>query len=419
MTDRPIFMAPEPDDDPVPHVDGIAPVKRQRILWASNAPFAPTGYGVQTAQVAERLLGDGHEVAVACNFGLQGSETEWNGIKLFPTGVTPYSDDILSAHSQHWFSGSDLPGLVITLFDVWALKNPSIATIPKIAAWVPIDHQPAPPDVTEWLRRPNVMPIAMSKFGSRMMDVDGIEHLYVPHAFDGSVFKPTPTFRDATGAELRGRDLMRVDDDAFVVMMNSANKGRTPPRKSWGENILAFSIFAKSHPDAILYLHTDDSAALGGVDLRALIRASGLDESQVRFVNQYVYRMNMPQYVLAGLYTDADVLLATSAGEGFGVPVIEAQAAGTPVIVSNWTAQPELVGDGWIVDGQPLWDAFQNSWFFTPNIGNIVNALEDAYQRDRATVSADAVKFAADYEADIVYANHWRPTIERLATWRP
>jgi hypothetical protein len=400
---------------------GVTPgVTRQRMLWASNAPFAGTGYGVQTAQVTERLKRDGHEVAVACNFGLQGSETEWNGIKLYPTGVSPYSDDILTAHSQHWASGSDLPSLVITLFDVWALKNPSIDRIPKIGAWVPIDHKPAPPDVIEWLRRPNVMPIAMSRFGSEMMSLESLEHLYAPHAFDGRFFKPTPSFTDALGQPIRGRDIMQVEDEsAFVVMMNSANKGRTPPRKSWGENLLAFGIFAQDKPDAILYLHTDESSALGGVDLHALIRACGIKPAQVRFVNQYAYRMGLPQQALAALYTDADVLLATSAGEGFGVPVIEAQACGTPVIVSNWTAQPELVGDGWVVEGQPLWDPFQNSWFFTPLVGQIVEALEGAYARERGETSRDALAFAEQYDADRVYAEHWRPVLEVLARWEP
>ena len=45
-------------------------VTRQRILFSSNAPFAPTGYGVQTAQVVSRMAADTHEVAIACNYGL-------------------------------------------------------------------------------------------------------------------------------------------------------------------------------------------------------------------------------------------------------------------------------------------------------------------------------------------------------------
>jgi hypothetical protein len=389
------------------------------ITIASNSPFAATGYGTQTAQLSTRLKADGHRVAVACNFGLQGSDTEWNGIKLYPTGVAPYSDDILMAHSQHWASGADLPSLVMTLFDVWALKNPSIAQIPHIAAWVPIDHKPAPPEVSEWLKRENVLPIAMSQFGEQMMALDNIECLYAPHAFDGNVFKPTPTITDATGKKITGRDLMGLDENpnTFVVMMNAANKGKTPPRKSWGENLLAFGMFANENPDAMLYLHTDESDALGGVNLHRLIAACGIRPEQVRFVNQYLYRMNMPPQALAALYTAADVLLATSAGEGFGVPTIEAQACGTPVIGSKWAATEELVGDGWVIDGQPLWDPFQHSWFFTPHVSQIVRALWDAYERKDRGPSQTAIEFAAAYEADRVFEEYWRPIMRTLSEW--
>jgi glycosyltransferase involved in cell wall biosynthesis len=397
-----------------PRRAGVTP---QRVTWASNSPHVPTGYGVQTAQVVTRMSADGHEVAVACNYGLAGAETSWHDVKLYPCSTAPYSDDILRAHAQHWESGSDLPGLVMILFDVWALKAPGIAKIPKIAAWAPIDHQPAPPDVVEWLKRQNVMPIAMSRFGSRMMDLEKIEHLYAPHAVE-RVFKYSPTMSDATGKMIRGRDIMKAPEDAFVVMINAANKGRTPPRKCWGENLLAFSIFAERHDDAILYLHTDISESTTGVDLESLIHAAGIPIDRVRFVDQYIYRMNMPQNALATLYSDADVLLAVSAGEGFGVPVIEAQACGTRVIVSNFSAQPELVGEGWLVDGQPLWDPFQRSWFFTPRVEEIVHALEEAYSAPREP-SEKAIDFMKQYDADHVYDKYWRPIMEKLAKWQP
>jgi hypothetical protein len=398
-----------------PQAEGVT---RQRVLWASNAPFSATGYGVQTAQVVQRLTRDQHEVAIACNYGLQGAETTWNGgVKLYPCGISGYSDDILNAHAQHWAHGTELPSLVVILFDVWALENPGIKQIPKIAAWAPIDHQPAPPKVLQWLKRPNVKPIAMSRFAERMMADDGIESIYVPHAVE-PVFKPTPSFADADGTLVTGHELMGVKSDRFVVMMNSANKGRTPVRKCFGENLLAFSIFAAKHPDAILYLHTEASAIATGVDLRALIRGCGIPENQVCFVDQYLYRMNLPQQALASLYSAADVLLATSAGEGFGVPVVEAQACGTRVIVSDWTAQSELVGDGWAVEVQPLWDPYQDAWFATPMIPRIVDALEEAYAAERGP-SKQAIDFAADYDADVVYAKYWRPALEQLAAWDP
>ena len=395
-----------------------AGVTRQRITFCSNAPFAATGYGVQTAQVVLRMARDGHEPAIACNYGLQGAETSWNGsIPLYPCGSSGYSDDILKAHSEHWAHGSDLPSLVVILFDVWALENPSIKQIPKIAAWAPVDHQPAPPKVAAWVSRPNVKALAMSRFAERMYSDGGIESIYVPHAIE-PIFHPTPSFADADGLEVTGHDLMGIKPDRFVVMMNSANKGRTPVRKCFGENLLAFSIFAKNHPDAILYLHTEASAISTGVDLPALVKACGIPPEQVCFVDQYLYRMNLPQQALAALYTAADVLLAVSAGEGFGVPVVEAQACGTRVIVSDWTAQTELCGDGWAVEVQPLWDSFQDAWFATPMIPRIVDALEEAYAAPRG-VSQKAVDFAADYDADKVYAKYWRPALEQLAVWTP
>ena len=42
-----------------------------RLLWASNAPWAPSGYGAQTLQVVKRLKAAGHDIAVAANYGLQ------------------------------------------------------------------------------------------------------------------------------------------------------------------------------------------------------------------------------------------------------------------------------------------------------------------------------------------------------------
>jgi glycosyltransferase involved in cell wall biosynthesis len=294
------------------------------------------------------------------------------------------------------------------LFDAWVFNINFVKDIPRICAWTPVDHVPVPPRVLNFLAQPNVTPIAMSKFGLEQMHAAGLDAVYIPHGISDT-FKPTTKSVFGTG-----RELMQLEDDKFVVMMNSANKGAAPCRKAFGENILAFSIFAADKPDAVLYLHTEDRGTQGGINLVALCKAVGLQPDQVRFVDQYAYKMNIAQDVLASLYTASDVFLACSMGEGFGVPVVEAQACGTPVIVSNWTAQPELVGDGFVVDAQPYWDAAQDSWFCTPFVKQIVEALNAQYEKPRAR-SAEGMKFADDYRFSKVFDQHWKPFLKALS----
>lgn len=386
-----------------------------RALWYSNAPWAGTGYGQQTQQAVQRLIKEGHEIAIHAIYGLEGSTSTWEGIKIYPRGMSPYSDDIVVAHWMEWTQATTLPKLLMTLFDVWVLKAPNLEKVPNIASWVPIDHQPCPPEVMSWCMRPNVMPIAMSKFGQRMLDQQGVRSLYVPHGIE-SVFKPTSSIKDQDGREITGRKIMGAEEDQFVVMMTAANKGVHPPRKAFAENFMAFGMFAAKHPDAVLYMHSEASGSMGGLDLTTLAQACGIAPERIKWVDPYLYRIGLPQHAMAALYSAADVLLATSMGEGFGIPVVEAQACGTPVIVSNFTAQPELCGDGWIVDGQPFWDPAQRSWFLTPSVPAILNSLEEAYQRGRGR-SQKAVDFAKQYEADAVYESHWKPAMKEIAAW--
>lgn len=58
------------------------------------------------------------------------------------------------------------------------------------------------------------------------------------------------------------------------------------------------------------------------------------------------YYVRPPQTEIPRLYARADVWLVPSRSEGFGLPILEAMACGTPVIATPTGAAPELLGDG-------------------------------------------------------------------------
>ena len=390
---------------------GNPPVDRFAVDFLTNAPWAATGYGQQAAQLARRLKRRGHPIAIHANYGLSGTTSNWEGIPLFPHGFDGYSNDTAVSTWDHWAKiNADRPTVLLTLFDAWVFKNPRFEQIPRVVSWVPIDHAPTPPDVLGWCRRQNVTPVAMSQFGASMLHAAGVECEYAPHGIDTDVFQVGQVSEDGR----TGRDLLDLGGDRFLIGMVAANKGILPNRKRFAENLLAVSELMRRHDDVILYMHTEPMGAAGGIHLPTLMTACGVDENRVLWADQWAYHHGILPKTLASLYDAMDVLLACSAGEGFGIPVVEAQACGTPVIVSDFSAQPELVGDGWRVAGQPDWDPSQRSWFFTPFVGEIVDALEQAYNRGVGVKSPKARGHAEAYDADIVFRRHWTPILDRV-----
>jgi len=386
----------------------------------SNSPYIPTGYGIQAGYLVERLKRDGIDVAALSNFGLEGRNstltTPAGEIPHYARGFEPYSNDVIAMNHAHHTNNVNktrkdkLNDLLITLYDVWVFKGKAWDRLPKIASWTPLDHMTMPPGVLSWLKKPNVVPIAMSPHGKRQMEENGLECEYVPHAVDTNVMKPT---YEVSGVETR--KFMGLKKDDFVVGMNAANKaGGLLHRKAFAENITAFSIFAKDKPDAKLYLHTDPFGGAGGWNLFVLCESLGIRPEQVLFPDMADYKYGIDTETLAAFYTTMDVMLTPSYGEGFGVPTIEAQACGTRVIGSNWAATPDLVStDSWLVDGQPSWDAGQNAWWQTPSIPSIVNALEEAY-KVRGTRSQKSIDFVKQFDVETVWTNHWLPVLNKL-----
>jgi glycosyltransferase involved in cell wall biosynthesis len=118
--------------------------------------------------------------------------------------------------------------------------------------------------------------------------------------------------------------------------------GRISPHKNVVRMIEAFSALKtelekdQAFPDLKLIIIGDDVS--GNPDLRRTVIRSGV-QNDVRFLGF------VPIEVLRTFYDAAKIFVFPSLYEGFGLPPLEAMAHGTPVVTSNVSSLPEVVGN--------------------------------------------------------------------------
>ncbi len=378
-----------------------------RILWLSNSPLAPSGYGGQSALFGPRIRDLGHEVAYAANFHMH--SVNYEGIPIHDAGgggPREAGNGKLGMwariHKADW---------VICLYDAWVM-NPEAWPDVNMALWAPVDHHPIPAIVGGVLHHERVRPIAMSRFGENWMRKVDLDPLYIPHGVDTSVYKQDDKARCLT-ALTQGK----IPEDAFLVGMVAANRGWSlhASRKSFPEAFAAFARFSKRHPDAYLYVHSESEGNGNAQQLKVLAELLGISDRVLIPPMEAWWQNIFDGPFMVGMYSAFDVLLNPSMSEGFGIPIIEAQACGVPVIVTNHSAMPELCGSGWLVDGQEWWHDQMSAWAFMPFIHSIEEQLENAYKmRGDEKMRQQARRFAETYDADRITEVYWKPALEVL-----
>ncbi len=298
--------------------------------------------------------------------------------------------------------------LMITLSDPFGLL-PAVEDLAKmnVAHWFPVDCYPVgQPDVAV-LREGGGIPVAMSRFGERMLRNEGADPLYVPHAVDTGLFCPgdPAPFRESIGA----------GDETFVVGVNAMN--RDPVRKGLAEQFEAFARFHRAHPDSLLAVHAQPENK-SGLNLNQLALQLGITHA-VSFPDTYRHAMFMitPEH-MADWYRGLDVFSLCSYGEGFGIPLLEAQACGIPVVTTDASATSELCGAGWLASGTPWWHHSHNAWWTRPDVEDIYQAYEMAWQARQdgqvPFLRERAREFALQYDADRVLEEYWAPALKEI-----
>ncbi len=166
---------------------------------------------------------------------------------------------------------------------------------------------------------------------------------------------PDPAFRQPGTPPLAGpgerqfgypSEIQRVLDRYLIHYPFLLYVGRTNPQKNIPRLVEAFAVLRGQMRDHLLYkdlrlIIIGDEISKNPALRQAVIQSRV--EDVVRFLGF------VPIETLRAFYQAASAFVFPSLYEGFGLPPLEAMACGTPVVCSNVSSLPEVVGDAAMV----------------------------------------------------------------------
>jgi len=363
-----------------------------KLIWLSVAPWAPTGYGIVTRQVVPRIQAEGHEVVVACKHFHTGTVV-WNGIPTIQGMDLSMLNRMIDRGEADY---------IISLLD-----NHAIDGVPKKwISYTPFDTEKIPLSISRSLEQP-LMIIALTSHGQKEIERVGYESWYAPHGIDTKIYYPDEDSRQ------RGREALGWQDN-FVI--GSVGVNYADDRKNYVNLLRAFKDFHTMHEEARLYLsvnplHTDKNdsltRAMQNLELDNLVKWAEPD--------QY-FLGKVSDQMMANRYRLMDVFCLPTKGEGFGLPLIEAQACGVPVITTDASTGPELCPTQYLIPVKDdEWEWFNKEWRASVSASSIFQALQRAYNhphlREIGQIGCNNVQ---RYDWDLLHEEYWKPILKEI-----
>jgi glycosyltransferase involved in cell wall biosynthesis len=360
-------------------------------------------YGIQTALFVPRIAALGHDVIISSPHSFAGSPLDWKGFRIIPAANDAMGNDIITAN-YHYYQAD----LLLTLCDTFKLL-PSARALAgiNVAHWAPVDCSPMGKHDIAVFRDGQGIPIAMTRFGEEMMRDEGLDPFYIPHAVDTEVFKP--------GMREEVRASLGFGEDVFIIGICAMN--RDPVRKGLVEQVTAFRAFWEDHPESRLMMHT--SPVSDALNLEALAMSLGFPRGIVMFPDRYSLSTGIiSSEAMRAWYNGLDVLSACSYGEGFCLPVLEAQSCGIPVVTTDFSGCGEMCLSGWKIPGEKHWINGHEAWWWRPEVKDIAAAYENAWlAREEGRMPGlgeGARERALAFDADAVTEGFWQPVLKQV-----
>jgi len=379
---------------------------RMRILWYSATPECQSGYGNASRSMISWLTRQGHFVVPATKHPTDVRFRKWEvpgTDKTVPivcgTNMTVLNDDVMDKWEMN---------VCISMFDVWAMKEP----INRLIPWIPIDTQNVSEKIVDKVKD-CPMQIAMTQHGKVELETFELEPEYAPIGFDPEIFHPKPD----GGAEFRAcfpwKDGLKPEE-MFLIGSVGLNYG--DDRKGFVFLMQAFKSFHDKHPEARLYLHTQGNKENEGMAYGRIAQELGIMDYVAWADPATFWFGEFSAEELASIYSGFDLFCLPTRGEGFGMPIIEAQMCGTPVVVTDNTSCPELCKSGALIptDADDYVYTGLNTWRKQPKPSRVEAALIGMHSVRDKLDPASISELVSEYHWDNVWKNHWQPIIDKI-----
>jgi len=312
--------------------------KQMNIMWLSDSPLTVTGYATITWNILNKLSDAGHTCyALGHNYvgqtippGLKLKDGTKMKFTIISGGPAPYAQNLIQPYIKKY--KIDVFAVLLDTFMLYPWILNMDFSPAKTIFYFPSDGGGGMPLGCENILRKVNCPVSMSKYGQQQVkEMYNIDTKYIPHAIDIKNYKPL------SAPEKENIRAKWGLNNKFVVGTVARNQGR----KMMDRTLKAFKLFAQNKEDVVLFMHADPADMAAPFDMMQLINRYELNNkvvlSGMTFYNGFDYKeMNE-------VYNVMDIFLLTTSGEGFGVPIIEAQACSIPCVVTDYTTTEELV----------------------------------------------------------------------------
>ena len=315
--------------------------KKKRLLILTDTPTISTGLGRICKEISERFK-ERYEVAVAGwhHVPLRRNDV---GYHIYPIGKAQNDQNL-----QLQIILSDfLPDVFLCIGDIWDFHF-LLQTISdyrdkakklKTVLWVTVDGEYLELSWGDILRSFNNV-VTFSEFGVNELKKISSDERNFDVIWPGINKKSFYDF----GEEHDWSKTNIIDvKNTFIVLAI----GQNCDRKNMPATIEIFSEFQEDKEDVLLFMVTNAHDRIG-YNLWAIIDKHGKRE-KVLITKDANPHESLPDQNLNMIYNMGKCIINTSIGEGFAMPLLEAQACGCIPITGNYASAVETVGDRGIV----------------------------------------------------------------------